>query len=96
MGTTYRVRYRATQANGETSALLVEDRGGSLYLFSGGRLQLRFEQATWQPRVEALLARGRYRWLPVEGDADLPLDALHAYAADRQYAPQPEPQAAPH
>lgn len=81
MDTTFRVRYRATQPNGTSAALLVEDRGGSLYLFSDGRLQLRFEPEVWSQRAAAILARTRSPWLPVEGDVQLPLDALPSYAS---------------
>jgi len=81
MDTTFRVRYQATQANGTGAALLVEDRCGSLYLFSDGQLQLRFESEVWSQRVDTILARARSPWQPVEGDTQLSLAALPAYAA---------------
>ena len=87
MDTTYRVRYRATEANGAIAALVVEDHSGNFYLFSGGRLQVRFNREAWLPRVDALLERARYQWLPVEGDAQIPLAELPSYIAN--LAPHP-------
>jgi hypothetical protein len=81
MDTTFRVRYQATQSNGTGAALLVEDRCGSLYLFSDGQLQLRFDRESWSERVDTILERAQSPWLPVEGDTRLPLAALPTYAA---------------
>jgi hypothetical protein len=81
MDTVFRVRYRATHANGAGAALLVEDRCGSLYLFSDGQLQLRFDPESWSERVDTILARARSPWLPVEGNTQLPLASLPTYAA---------------
>lgn len=81
MDAAYRVRYQAIQGDGATAALVVEDPGGSLYLFSGGKLQLRFDQESWSRRVSNLLDRGSYAWLPVEGDARVPLGELPTYLA---------------
>ena len=84
MDTTFRVRYQATQPNGASAALLVEDRRGSLYLFSDGRLQLRFEPEVWSQRAATILARAQSPWLPVESETQLSLDALPTYAASVQ------------
>jgi hypothetical protein len=89
MDTTFRVRYRATQANGNTTALLVEDRGGALYLFSDDRLQLRFDQATWWPRMSTLLERSQSPWLPVECEEQIPLGELPSYVASLARISQP-------
>ncbi len=79
MDATYRVRYRATQADGATAALVVEDHDGSYYLFSGGRLQLRFDREAWSARVGGILDRASYSWLPVENEAQVPLTDLPAF-----------------
>jgi hypothetical protein len=89
MDTTFRVRYRATQENGVTTALLVEDRGGAFYLFSDDRLQLRFDQATWWPRVSTLLERTQSPWLPVECDEQISLGELPSYIASLARISQP-------
>lgn len=89
MDATFRVRYRATQENGVTTALLVEDRGGAYYLFSGDRLQLRFDQATWWPRMSTLLERTQGPWQPVEGDEQVHLGELPSYIASLARMSQP-------
>ena len=94
MDTTFRVRFQATQANGDIAALVVEDRGGSYYLFSGGRLQVRFDREAWTPRVGELLQRASFSWLPVECDAQLPLAELATYIARQQAPRQPAGSAA--
>jgi hypothetical protein len=90
MDTTFRVRYRATQANGNTTALLVEDRGGALYLFSDDRLQLRFNQTTWWPRMSTLLERSQSPWLLVECEEQIPLGELPSYIASLARISQPD------
>ena len=76
MDTGFRIRYRAQQDNGTSSALVVEDREGVFYLFSRGQLQVRFSSlAVWQ-RVCTCLARARYTCYAVEGDDLHPLEAL--------------------
>jgi len=90
MDTTFRVRYRATQENGTTTALLVEDHGGAFYLFSDDRLQLRFDQATWWPRMSSLLERAHSPWLPVEGEEQIPLGELPSYIASLKCLSQPD------
>ena len=90
MDTTFRVRYRGTQADGTIAALMVEGRSGSFYLFSGGRLQLKFDRAHWSPRVDGLLERAGYRWVPIECDEQVPLDGLPAYIDALQAAHRPD------
>lgn len=90
MDTTFRVRYRATQENGDIAALVIEDRGGSYYLYSGGLLQVRFKREAWTPRVGEILRRGSYSWLPIECEAQVPLAELPAYIANLRDSGQHE------
>ena len=94
MDTTFRARYRATHENGDIAALVVEDRGGSYYLYSGGLLQVRFKREVWTPRVGEILKRASYCWLPVECDAQVPLAELPTYIANLQASHRRESSAA--
>ncbi len=76
MDATFRVRYQARQADGRSNALFVEDGDGALYLFSGGKLQLRFDPMNGWHRLRTYFAHAQYSWRAVEGDDRHPLEAL--------------------
>ena len=66
MDTTFRIRYRAYNAAGASSALVVEDREGVVYLFSGGRLQLRLNPLTGWQRMNGYMERAHYSVQPID------------------------------
>lgn len=76
MDTAFRLRYRVQQVDGTRRAIVLEDPQGVLYLFSGGRLQVRLGSSGAWRRVGESLSRARYAWWPVESGALYPLEAL--------------------
>ena len=76
----FRVRYHARPLDGSDSAMFVEDGNGTLYLFSGGKLQARLNSLTGSGRIETYLARARYAWYSVDSDDRHPFEALGALA----------------
>lgn len=76
MDASFRIRYRARQAAGYGAALVVEDGNGVLYLFSGGKLQLRFRPDSGWPRASAILEGAHHHWERFEGGEAYPWNAL--------------------
>lgn len=76
MDVAFRIRYRVQQVDGTRRAIVLEDPQGVLYLFSGGRLQVRLNSPGAWRRVGESLSRARYAWRSVESGALYPLEAL--------------------